>query len=67
MDLSIFDQAISFVRAGFSIIPLHYPVELENGFICSCGDRDCRCAHSDDCVQSFRSIATTRSDRLRPV
>ncbi len=42
MNLSIFDQAISFVRAGLSILPLHYPVELENGFICSCGNRDCR-------------------------
>lgn len=42
MNLSISKQAIAFVRAGFSILPLHYPVELENGFICSCGNRDCR-------------------------
>ncbi len=42
MNLSISDQAISFVRAGFSILPFHYPVELESGFICSCGNRDCR-------------------------
>ena len=28
---------------------------------------DQKCAHSDDCDHSFRSIATTCSDRSRPV
>jgi putative DNA primase/helicase len=42
MNLLISDQAISFVRAGFSVLPLQYPVEVESGLACSCSNRDCR-------------------------
>ena len=42
MNLSIFEQAISYVRAGFSVIPLQYPIEGEGGLTCGCGNANCR-------------------------
>jgi hypothetical protein len=41
MNLSNLEHAISYVRAGFSVIPLQFPIKGEGGLTCSCGNSNC--------------------------
>lgn len=39
---TVVDYAETYLNLGFQVIPIHSPIKVRNGFVCSCGRPDCQ-------------------------